>query len=50
MFPVGPSVRLRADAMYQFYKINLYTVEANGEKAAVNFTGSRGFVMAGAEL
>ncbi len=50
MFAVGPSVRLRADVMYQYYKINLYTVEALGDKAEVNYSGSRGFLMAGAEF
>ena len=50
MFAVSPSVRLRADVMYQYYTINLYTIEALGNKAAVNLNGSRGFLMAGAEL
>jgi hypothetical protein len=50
MFPVSPSVRLRGDAMFQYYKINLYTIEGGGLKAEENVTGSRGFLMAGAEF
>jgi hypothetical protein len=50
MFAVSPNVRLRADAMYQFYSVNVYTLEGPGVDAAVNFNGSRGFLMAGAEF
>lgn len=50
MFALGPNVRLRADAMYQYYKINLYTVESAGGDASVDLTGGRGFLMAGVEF
>jgi len=50
MFAVSPSVRLRADLMVQYYRINLFTIEGGGNKAEVNLTGNRGFLMAGAEF
>ncbi len=50
MFAVGPDVRLRVDTMYQFYSVNLYTVEGSYGDAAVNLNGSRGFLMAGVEF
>ena len=52
LFAVGDKIRLRADALFEYYSISLYSISVPGASADINekLNGNRFLLLGGLEI